>query len=151
MYSSYSPYLSSDSTSYMSNTADEILTGMHIFILVIAIVIGILTILAHWKIFTKAGEKGWKAIIPIYNTIILFKIIGISPWLVLVYLVGMIPVIGSFITFGFTIYVMYKLSMSFGKSGGFTVGLVFLNTIFLMILAFGSAEYQLDRTTTQSA
>ena len=71
MYSSYSPYLSSDSTSYMSNTADEILTGMHIFILVIAIVIGILTILAHWKIFTKAGEKGWKAIIPIYNIIIL--------------------------------------------------------------------------------
>ena len=63
----------------------------------------------------------------------------------------MIPVIGSFITFVFTIYVMYKLSMSFGKSGGFTVGLVFLNTIFLMILAFGSAEYQLDRTTTQSA
>ena len=27
----------------------------------------ILLIVAWWKIFTKAGEAGWKSIIPIYN------------------------------------------------------------------------------------
>ena len=34
------------------------------------------------------------------------------------------------------------LSKSFGKDEGFTVGLVFLNIIFLPILAFGDAQYQ---------
>ena len=34
----------------------------------------VLTIIARWKIFTKAGEAGWKSIIPIYNNYVLFKI-----------------------------------------------------------------------------
>ena len=33
-------------------------------------------IVALWKIFTKAGEPGWKSIIPIYNIIMLLKIVG---------------------------------------------------------------------------
>ena len=27
-------------------------------------IVGILSIIAWWRIFAKAGEKGWKAIIP---------------------------------------------------------------------------------------
>ena len=60
--------------------------AMFIVYLVVAIIIAILQIVAMWKIFTKAGEKGWKSIIPIYNIVILFKISGLSPWLILVYL-----------------------------------------------------------------
>lgn len=41
---------------------------------------------------------------------------------------------------------MINLSKAFEKSSGFTVGLILLNTIFVMILAFGSAEYQLNKT-----
>lgn len=40
----------------------------------------IFLIIAWWKIFTKAGEKGWKSIIPIYNVYIFFKICGIKNW-----------------------------------------------------------------------
>ena len=40
---------------------------------IVLIVVGILTIIAQWKIFTKAGEAGWKCLIPIYNLVILFK------------------------------------------------------------------------------
>lgn len=154
MYSSYSPYLSSSSSTLSASdaaalkAASGVLGGMVAVIGIVGLIIWILTIVAQWKIFTKAGEKGWKSIIPIYNAVTLFKIIGISPWFVLVYLAGAIPVVGSFIVLAFTIYVMYKLATAFGKDGGFTVGLVLLNTIFLMILAFGSAEYQLDRTAT---
>ena len=46
----------------------------------------VLIIVAQWKIFTKAGQEGWKAIIPIYNVVVLYKIIGLSPWLLLLYL-----------------------------------------------------------------
>ena len=27
----------------------------------------VLVVVGMWKVFTKAGEEGWKAIIPIYN------------------------------------------------------------------------------------
>lgn len=40
----------------------------------------ILTVIAGWKIFAKAGEKGWKSLIPIYNIYILYKIVGLKNW-----------------------------------------------------------------------
>lgn len=45
-----------------------------------AIVMCILLIIAQWKIFEKAGEKGWKSLIPIYGQYILFKIVGAKLW-----------------------------------------------------------------------
>ena len=61
---------------------------------VIVLIIAILQIVANWKIFTKAGERGWKSIIPIYNLVILLRISGLSSWLVLAYLAALIPVVG---------------------------------------------------------
>jgi hypothetical protein len=40
----------------------------------------VLLMVACWKVFEKAGEKGWKAIIPIYNEYITYKIAGIKNW-----------------------------------------------------------------------
>ena len=51
----------------------------------------VLIIVAQWKIFTKAGQEGWKALIPIYNVVVLYKIIGLSPWLLLLYLLSLCP------------------------------------------------------------
>lgn len=47
---------------------------------VFSIAIAILIIIAWWRLFEKAGEKGWKSIIPIYNLYILFKIAHIKSW-----------------------------------------------------------------------
>ena len=101
----------------------------------------VITIVAQWKIFTKAGEAGWKSIIPIYNAVVLFKIVGLSPWLLLLYLTSIIPIVGGIIIFVLTIVMNVKLAKVFGKSGLFAVGLIFLTNIFLLILAFGSAQY----------
>lgn len=119
-----------------------VLAGFSIAYVIVALVVAVISIIAMWRIFTKAGEKGWKAIIPIYNMVILFKIAGISPWFVLGYLAAVIPVVGSFVVLGITIYAMINLAKAFGKSGGFAAGLILLNTIFMCILGFGSAEYQ---------
>ncbi len=122
-----------------------VFAGFAMFMVVFAMIVGILTIIANWKLFTKAGEAGWKSIIPIYNMVTLFKIAGLSGWCVLGYLAAIIPVIGPLVVLGLTIYLMINLAKAFGKEGGFAVGLILLNTIFIMILAFGSAEYQLDK------
>lgn len=111
------------------------------FIMIASIVIGVLQIIAMWKVYTKAGEKGWKSIIPIYNIVILFKISGLSPWLIFVYFAGLIPFVGWIAIMALSIYQAHSLAKSFGKDIGYTIGLVLLPTIFYMILGFGKSEY----------
>lgn len=108
---------------------------------IISILILVLQTIALWRIFNKAGEKGWKSIIPVYNFITLFRIAGISPWFILGYLAMIIPIIGYFVVLGIIIYMAANLAKSFGKGSWFTAGLVFLGPIFYMILGFGRAEY----------
>ena len=54
--------------------------GMFITMGFVALVVGILRIIARWRIFKKAGEKGWKAIIPFYSDYIFYKIIDMVPF-----------------------------------------------------------------------
>ena len=115
-------------------------------VIVISLVIGILQIIGTWKVFTKAGEKGWKCLIPIYNVVILFRISGLSPWIIFGYLAGIIPFVGWIVCLGITIYQCNSLAKSFGKDVGYTIGLLFLPTIFYMILGFGNVQYIGKRT-----
>lgn len=112
--------------------------GVYMFLV---LAIAVIQIIAMWKIFTKAGEAGWKSLIPIYNSVILFKISGLSPWLLLTYLTTFIPVVGWIVVLVITILQANGLAKAFGKSTGFTVGLVLLSSIFYLILGFGKDEY----------
>ena len=105
---------------------------------IIVLLITIAQIVAMWKVYSKAGEAGWKSLIPIYNTVVLFRISGLSPWLVLVYLTSIIPFIGWIAVLVLTIV---QANKPFGKDIGYTIGLIFLPTIFYMILGFGNASY----------
>ncbi len=100
----------------------------------------VLMIASQWKIFEKAGQPGWAAIVPFYNTYVLIvevcKLPPIWFWLLLIpcaNIVGLIYVV---------FVVPFKLAEKFGKDAGFAIGLIFLGIIFYPILAFGSAEYQ---------
>ena len=93
----------------------------------------ILIIAAWWKIFSKAGQPGWAAIIPIYNCIVWCKIVGRPAWWVLLLLICF-PI--------FFIILSIDLAKSFGKGVGFAIGLILLSIIFFPILGFGSATYQ---------
>lgn len=141
----YSDYDISQYARGLDSTSSAVLgTALGAFFgvyLVIVLAIGILQIVGMWKLYTKAGEKGWKSIIPIYNLVILFKIAGLSPWLILVYLAAIIPFIGFVAVVVLQAYLAYNLAKSFGKDGGWAVGLFFLPFIFYLMLAFGKAEY----------
>lgn len=109
--------------------------------IVIMFIIAIIQIIAMWKVFTKAGEAGWKSLIPIYNLVVLFEISGLSPWLVLVYLISFIPVVGVIGCWVLTIVQEVKLTQNFGKGSGFAVGMVLLPSIFYLILGFDSSTF----------
>lgn len=101
----------------------------------VGLIIAVIAIAAYWRIYAKAGEAGWKAIIPIYNVIVLLKIVGRPWWWLLLMLV---PIVNLIVV----IIVTHDLSKSFGHGVGFTLGLLFLNLIFYLILAFGGSQYQ---------
>lgn len=140
-YSDYARYYNSsliDMTG-SSNAVAGILAGFGIVTWIVTMVLAILTIVSMWKIFKKAGKPGWAAIIPIYNVIVLFQISGLNPWLILLFIVPFV----NFIAIPVLMILLYvKLAKAFGKSGGFAVGLIFLNVIFMPILAFSDTKYQ---------
>ena len=85
--------------------------GQWVFVWIWVVAIFVLAILPLWVIFTKAGEEGWKAIIPIYNYYVLLKIVGRPGWWLLLYLIPLVNIV-------VLIIVMNDLSKSFGHGGG---------------------------------
>lgn len=102
---------------------------------VAGMIVLVISLVAQWKINQKAGEPGWAAIVPVYNTYVSYKITWGNGWAFLFMLIPLVNVVIAIIT-------MVKLAQVFGQGGGFAVGLVFLPVIFLPILAFGNAKYQ---------
>lgn len=117
-------------SSASSGALAAFLGAYFIFILIISIA----AIAGMWKTFEKAGKPGWAAIIPIYNLIILLEIVG-KPMIWILWLI--IPCVNIV----FSIWLQNLVSKSFGKSEGFTVGLILLPVIFWPILGFGDAKY----------
>jgi hypothetical protein len=101
---------------------------------VIPMIIGFILLAAFWKIFAKAGQPGWASIIPIYNVLVLLRIVG-KPywWLFLLIIPGVNLVL--------LIMLIHGLSKSFGKGAGFTLGLMVLSFVFYPILGFGGDPY----------
>ena len=149
----------------------------------------VLTIVASWIMYAKAGEPGWAAIVPFYSSYVRFKIAGKKKlfWGYLVATIGIIvgciilmyeiiasglsvmtsSYMGSYYdsTYGYagsrigahmgmlifaviliiaamivalvmSILCCVGLSHAFGKGAGFACGLIFLNVIFICIIAF---------------
>lgn len=113
-------------------------SGGMIVYMIIMLAVAVFSIVAMWKVFKKAGKNGWEAIIPIYNLVVLFQISGIDPKKLLWFL---LPFIGQIIVFVYLIMAYIKLAKAFGKSSGFAAGLIFLNVIFMGILAFDDSVY----------
>jgi hypothetical protein len=105
------------------------------------LVFQVATIVGMWKMFEKAGEPGWPALIPFYNVYKLCEITMGNPWYWLRLFVFCIPIIGWVAGFYF-LFQMYKATaISYGKPDTWAWGLLFLSPIFYCIIGFGDAEY----------
>ena len=101
------------------------LTQWFIFILIIQVIHG----LGTWKLYQKAGRQAWEAFVPVYNGIILMKIIN-RPWWWVILL--FLPVV-NLIMF---IVVWVETARSFGKNQPIDT--------FLAIISFGFYNYYLN-------
>ena len=109
-------------------------SGVSAVYVILSLAISVLTLVAMWKLFVKAGKAGLKCLIPFYNTYCLYDIAWGNGWLFLLMFVPCVNVVVG-------IMMLFKLAKAFGQGTGFGFGLLFLNTIFILILGFGSAEY----------
>lgn len=143
----------------------ELFQSVGVLILLLALVV--ISIVAAWKLFKKAGKSGWKSLIPVYNfyctcdiagkvkffwinliAIIIFSTVLYIPApeiaVVKAVLAG-IKLLAWFVS-GVAIIVTYilikcNLAKAFGKEIPFAVGMIIVPVIFDTILAFSKAEY----------
>ena len=108
---------------------------------------------------TKAGEAGWKSLIPIYGDYVSYKIAWQTSYFWLNFILGILlsyvsnanlnesmflSLIVILLKIALTVInIMYcvKLARAFGRGIGFAIGLILLQPIFLLILGFGSDQY----------
>ena len=149
---------------YNSSAMSGFLTAYGIFMIALLIV----AIVAMWRIFTKAGEAGWKCLIPIYSSYKLYDIgwEGSYFWAPFVVsfiggLIGMLlmrmgqagAVISGLISLGCGIFALVisckmaiRLAHRFGKSTAFgVIGLWLFSLIGYLIIGLGSADYRRER------
>jgi hypothetical protein len=144
-------------------------TILTVYMTVILVTVLVLLFVSQWKIYTKAGKPGWAILVPFYSSIVFLQIVG-KPWW-WIFLLSFFPVVyimsphvtGSdptslvvegqgwwmgmlFLSFlvnlVFSIWIHNLLSLSFGKSSGFTVGLILLPFVFYPLLGLGGATYR---------
>ena len=161
--------LSMTGSSYDTAAIAGVLAGAGIAVGITCLVLAIIMIIAMWKVFQKAGEAGWKAIIPIYNNYITFKIADRNFWVWFLTLIGgnvcsnlangtegAVAIILSLASLVLSIWALVEairmchgLSKNFGHGVGFTLGLIFLSFIFWLILGFGSSQYKANGQQSQ--
>jgi hypothetical protein len=125
------------STTLSSETIYQnyIFSGLLNLFLQVCFLFWLITLEAQWKIFKKAGLQGWESLIPIYNTIIFIKICGKPGWWFWLLFIPLVNII-------FAVMIYHGLSKAFGKTEGFTAGLIFLPFVFFPILGLSRLKYQ---------
>ena len=134
-----------------------VLAGFGLIAWIIAFVWWLIKTIALWKAFTKAGEAGWKAIIPIYHTYIEYKIAGMKNWFwyglliafVLWLIAGFVPEqqqlftnIACAVVWIIYIVVTFKFARKFGWGVFTSILFVLFYPICILILGFGNSKYQ---------
>ena len=91
-------------------------------------------VVGTWRLYTKAGQPGWMAFIPILNALGLLKMAGKPVWWIVPMFIPVIHFIPWF-------FIAQGLSKSFGKGALFGLGLCVLPFVFAPMLGFSDARY----------
>lgn len=116
---------------YAVNVFLNYLFGFLIIYSIFIIALMVFSCICMWKIFEKAGIEGWKSLIPLYSTYLLFKLSWGEGWF---FLLLYVPIANWVVL----LIVSLKIAQSFGQETIFGVGLFFLAPVFYGILAFNS-------------
>lgn len=122
-------------------------------------------VIAQYKLFQKAGEKGWKALIPFYNIFVSHHLIGMRhTWFILDIIFWALEVVLELVEgtplwveetfFSVAIIVtiiseilhIIRVCYCYSKTELFGFGMFLCPPLFSLILAFGKSEYHPPRS-----
>ncbi len=92
------------------NEAVQFMIGFAIFFWIIGLSVGVLVIIATWKVYEKAGEPGWASLVPFYRDYVYFKISWGNGWY---FLLNEIPSV---------LYLIFYIPFSIGLTRGILSG-----------------------------
>jgi hypothetical protein len=84
-----------------------------------------------WLILEKAGQSGVLSLVPVYNFVVLLRVVGKPWWWVIPPLTIVMPIV-----------VGLHLARCFGRSEGFGLGLAFLPFVFYPLLGLSNARFR---------
>jgi hypothetical protein len=111
------------------------INGLGLFAGILALAVFLMYPISLWKLYVKAGEPGWAALIPIYNLFVWIRIARRPEWWIVLLF---IPVVNAVMT----IVIALAFAKQFGKDWVWGIGTIVLGFVFYPLLAFGDAEYQ---------
>ena len=102
---------------------------MYFLKIIVILTIGILEIVAMWKVFEKAGIEGWMSLIPLLNIYMMTRIAHVSGWIILLLMIPFVNIIAG-------LYLSYQFVDAYGLGGvGFLLYLFFA-PIFIIYMGF---------------
>jgi serine/threonine protein kinase len=96
-------------------------------------IIGVLCA-AFWKVFSKAGLRGWGSLIPVYNLVLWMRLGGKPGW-------WAIWLVVPFVNLVIYTIVTFEVAKNFGKGVAYTLGLLLCPPLFYIFLGLGKAQY----------
>lgn len=104
--------------------------------LLVSLGLYLLTTVALWPVFTKAGLAGWSAAIPVVNIYLLVKIAGLHGALTLLYVIPVVNIIVGCV-------VAVRCGRAFGRSATFSVLLLWLlSPLGYFIIGYGRSGFR---------
>ena len=134
-----------------------LVAGIFAAIMALGVIRYLLTAIGYSKMYRKAGEAGWKAFIPVYNTYNNYKIswngkmffLSAALYILVTALSNsaMLAAQLAVIAAGIALMVVtvkqnVKMAKLFGKGAGTGIALIFFPGITSLILGLGKAEFQ---------
>ncbi|AWG25472.1 signal peptidase I [Flavobacterium kingsejongi] len=106
------------------------------------LILQVIHFLGTWKLYAKAGRKPWEALVPVYNAIVLMKIINRPVWWVILLFIPVINIIMAPV-----IWVETLRSFGKDKTSDAILGIVTLGFYIVYINYTQDADYIRDRST----
>lgn len=103
----------------------------------IALVCIVISVVAMWKLFTKAGEPGWKALVPVYNAWTFLRLGDQAGWWALVALIPLVNIVAVV----FMAIAAYNIGLKLGKEGWYVVLYILVPIVWMLILAFDKSTW----------
>lgn len=110
-------------------------TGMSLVMMLLYLGVFVFSIVIMWKMYSKAGEAGWKCLIPFYSSYILCKIARKTKMFILILISALVAVISCATLFGG----MFEMILSGGESG-ISSFFVSMFVVFIAAIVSGIAQ-----------